>query len=285
MRELEERHYESQQEIENLGNRTRQDLEQMQLLQLRSEAYIDASLEKMYMEQRRYVAAVQETFVTSVQPLIAQMGQTTLTSTQTSALSNQMVSGAQINYRDLEPTLHSLVMQISATTMSQRCPSGCRCQCHSPMSVRTPTWLRSVFGQLLWDYNSSISMKSCDYPRCRKSFGKHHFTFYFPTWLVSRAVVASATMCNLSGAGAKISVSVPLVIPEEDHMIWSIVIAGNLEQLRNLLTQDNNLVHVRNQWGQSILHISIIQILLMPCIQGANQVIAKAVTRFQFADE
>ena len=258
MHELKKRQWESQQDLENLEQNTRQDLEQMNVIRSRREAYIDASLKNIRMEQQQGVAALQETLITSIQPLIAQTGGMTLTSTQLSTVRDHMSSGAQIDYRNCEANLHSSVMQVRAIIMSQRCPSGCRCQCHSRMTVRSPPWLRSVFGQLLWDYNSSISMKSCDYPCCRKSLGKHHFTYYFPTWLVSRAVVASATLCDLSGASARISVSIPLVIPEEDHMIWSLVIAGNLEQLRNLLTQENNLIHVRNQWGQSILHVSMI---------------------------
>ena len=63
-------------------------------------------------------------------------------------------------------------------------------------------------------------------------------------------------MDALFGAGAKVLVNIPLIVPEEDHLVWSLVMAGNLEQLRHLLLVDKNLVHVRNQWGQSILHVS-----------------------------
>lgn len=71
----------------------------------------------------------------------------------------------------------------------------------------------------------------------------------FPPWLVSRAFIASASLEDLFGAGAKMSINIPLIIPEEDHIVWSLVIAGNLEQLRHLLSHDKNLVHIRNQWS------------------------------------
>lgn len=50
-------------------------------------------------------------------------------------------------------------------------------------------------------------------------------------------------------------VSVPLIVPEEDHIIWSLVVAGNVEQLRLLLARDKNLIYIKNQWGQSMLHV------------------------------
>ena len=99
-------------------------------------------------------------------------------------------------------------------------------------------------------------MRSCNYPLCRKSWGKYHVTYYFPSWLVSRALIASANLDDLFGTGAKLFVNVPMVVPEEDHIVWSLVIAGNLEHLRHLLSCDKSLMHIRNQWGQSIMHVS-----------------------------
>ncbi len=130
------------------------------------------------------------------------------------------------------------------------------CQCRFRATIHTPVWLRNMFGQLFWTYNSSISIRTCNHPPCRKSLVRHHFTYYFPPWLFSRAICASANLDHLSSTGAKMMVNIPLIIPEENHIIWSLVIAGNLEQLRHLLSCDKNLVHVRNQWGQSIIHVS-----------------------------
>ena len=50
--------------------------------------------------------------------------------------------------------------------------------------------------------------------------------------------------------------NIPLIIPEENHIVWSLVIAGNLEQPRQLLSREKHLVHIRNEWGQSIMHVS-----------------------------
>ncbi|KXH39178.1 B-cell lymphoma 3-encoded protein [Colletotrichum nymphaeae SA-01] len=90
----------------------------------------------------------------------------------------------------------------------------------------------------------------------KKSLSKHNITCYFPPWLVSRAIMASVNLENVFDAGAKVSLNVPLVVPEEDHIVWPLVMAGNLGQLRELLSRDRNLMYVRNQWGQSIMHVA-----------------------------
>ena len=228
----------------------------MKIYQNQRDAYINTSLIQMHMEQRRNFDALQANFTASLQPVLAQIGQTTLASDQPSQTGHCLIDNAQSGFYGQEAARGNPIVRISATTTSQQCLNGCRCQCHTRTSVCTPPWLRSVFGQLLWSYNSSISMRSCNFPSCRKSLGKHHFTYYFPPWLVSRAFIASANLGDLFGTGAKMSVNIPLIIPEEDHIVWSLVIAGNLEQLRHLLSHDQNLIHIRNQWGQSMMHVS-----------------------------
>ena len=194
--------------------------------------------------------------MTSMQPLLDQMGEMASSMTQQSARRPALISNARAPRHGTNPHNSSSAVRISASIASQQCPRGCKCQCHTRASVHTPVWLRNMFGQLLWTYNSSISVKSCNHAPCRKSVGRHHFTYYFPSWLVSRAICASANLDRLSSTGAKMTINMPLIIPEESHIIWSLVIAGNLQQLQHLLLRDRNLVHVRNQWGQSIMHVS-----------------------------
>ena len=71
-------------------------------------------------------------------------------------------------------------------------------------------------------------------------------------------------------------VSIPLIIPEESHIVWSLVMAGNLEELQHLLLREKNLVHVRNQWGQSIMHVSY-TVLLTSWLGMDHQIRLKAV--------
>ncbi|KAH8896548.1 ankyrin [Thozetella sp. PMI_491] len=68
--------------------------------------------------------------------------------------------------------------------------------------------------------------------------------------------MVSANPEDLLSVGAKVFVSVPLIIPEERHIVWSLVISGNLQQLQELLAGNASLMHVRNQWGQSLMHVA-----------------------------
>ncbi|EXF77969.1 B-cell lymphoma 3-encoded protein [Colletotrichum fioriniae PJ7] len=192
--------------------------------------------------------AVQSNLLCSMQPLIAQA--------QSLSLRQQPTTEPEIQMANSDVSVNSPAVLISASMNSRRCPRGCRCRCHTRAAVRTPPWLRNVVGQLHWSFDSSISMRSCNYTPCRKSLSKHNITCYFPPWLVSRAIMASVNLENVFDAGAKVSLNVPLVIPEEDHIVWPLVMAGNLGQLRELLSKDRNLMHVRNQWGQSIMHVA-----------------------------
>lgn len=220
---------------------------------------MEASLLQMRVEQRQNMDAFHEDLTTYIQPLLAQIERMTVTVRQPHQRNQNRHERSQ-GISDALPTDRDSI-RITATMTPQQCTKGCRCRCHARNSLSTPPWLRSVFGQLMLNYNTSISIKACDVPSCRKSVNNQHFTYYFPRWLLSRAVVASANLDGLFGAGAKIMVNVPLIVPEEEHIVWSYVIAGNTEQLRQLLSRDKNLMYVRNQWGQSIMHVSQISVV------------------------
>lgn len=252
IRELEDR----QRVLQHDFQHAQQSLQQTHTYLKRREADTNASVMEMQTEQRQNFADLQASLTTSMQPLLSHMEQMTLASNQQSLVCQPSAGNAPFAVQGKGTNRISSAVRISATIDSQQCPWGCRCQCHARSSIHTPQWLRSVFGQLLWSYNSSISIRSCNHPPCRKSWGKQHFTYYFPSWLVSRAFVASADLDGLFNAGAKISINMPLIVPEESHIVWSLVIAGNLEQLRYLVSSNRNLMYVRNQWGQSILHVS-----------------------------
>ncbi|KAK1542098.1 B-cell lymphoma 3-encoded protein [Colletotrichum paranaense] len=187
--------------------------------------------------------AMQHNLLRSMQPLIEQAQNLSPGQISTSEPDLQVAnSGVSAN---------SPAVLISASVNSHRCPRGCRCRCHTRAAVRTPP----------------------------KSLSKHNITCYFPPWLVSRAIMASVNLENVFDAGAKVSVNVPLIVPEEDHIVWPLVMAGNLGQLRELLSKDRNLMYVRNQWGQSIMHCGIVLIYYLEC-QVAAKIHQPAVFNF-----
>jgi len=187
IRELENRQRELQHEFRQLGKHAEQSLEQTKAYLKQREADIDARLVPIHVEQRQNFAALQATFTSSMQPL-TQMEQMSLALNRQTQMQQHLVGNAQIPFYNPATSRNKSAVRISATIPSQQCSRSCSCQCHTRASILTPLWLRNMFGQLFWTYSSSISMRSCNYPPCRKRLGKHHFTYYFPPWLVSRAI-------------------------------------------------------------------------------------------------
>lgn len=96
VRGLEDRQWETQHEIRRFGKHVQQGWEQMQIHQKQRDAYIDTSLVQMHMEQRRNLAALRDSFTTSLQPLLAQIGQTTLAPDQNSQMRQYLVDNARM---------------------------------------------------------------------------------------------------------------------------------------------------------------------------------------------
>jgi hypothetical protein len=252
VRELRERQLDAHQ----IGTQALQTYQRHQTYLEKRITEIDTSLTDMRVEQRQNIAAFQENFVRSIQPLLSQTEQMMMT-IQQSAHRRQTSQESSPELREYpDPRKNSSSVQVSATITMNQCPRGCRCRCHTRSSLQTPSALRGLFGQLQWSYKSSLSIRSCNHSECRKSISNQHMTYYFPRWLVSRAFVASANLDNIFGAGAKVMVNIPLIVPEEEHIVWSLVIAGNVEELKHVLARDKNLMYVKNQWGQSIMHVS-----------------------------
>lgn len=219
-------------------------------------AFTDAQLVQIRIEQRQNLHALEASFTNSMRPLLTQFEEMTLALKHQTHMLHPFTSNAHTPAYHPGTSLGSSAIRISATVASQRCPVTCSCQCHVRTSIRSPPWLRRVFGQLLWEYNSSMSMKPCNYNPCRKSGGKHHFTYYFPPWLISRAIIASADFGDLFGAGATVMINISPVVPKEDEIVWSLVVAGDIGKLRHLILHDKNLMHVRHRWGQLIMEVS-----------------------------
>ena len=159
---LENRQRELQHEFRQLGEHAKQSLEQTQAYIKQREADIDARLVPMHVEQRQSFAALQATFTSSMQPLLTQMEQMSLALNQRTQVRQHSDGNAQTPFSNPEASRNNSAVRISTTIASLQCPRGCSCQCHTHASVRTPLWLRSVFGQLFWTYSSSISMRPCN---------------------------------------------------------------------------------------------------------------------------
>ncbi|KAK3651328.1 hypothetical protein LTR56_005785 [Elasticomyces elasticus] len=142
------------------------------------------------------------------------------------------------------------------TTMSQQCSLFCTCSCHKRTQGQTPGWLRSVVGQLMFNYTALLQVKPCDLPSCRQDSQKSRFTYYFPQWLASKALMVAGNVNDLSGVGASWSFRFPVVVPANDR-VWWIVRHGNLQALQKLFQDSVYNPYVINEYGTTLLHRAV----------------------------
>lgn len=145
------------------------------------------------------------------------------------------------------------VIQVTTSITTQRCARFCPCQCHKRSHVRSPEWLKAIVGQMFCSHNGLIRTTPCDYPPCRQSPRKTHFTYVFPLWLPRRVMVMS-TVSDLSGGGAKISVAMPVVIDTHER-IWEAVRSGNIALVQYWFANGYN-PYVVDSHGRNLLSVS-----------------------------
>lgn len=164
-------------------------------------------------------------------------------------------------YQDLFEGKHkqipgSILLEVSTSIDEQPCPPFCKCQCHSRGQMRTPRVLRNMFGQLLLNYSALIRATPCNYPPCRKRPAKSQFMYYFPSWMVSRALQISEADHQLSSPWANWTYRVPIVVPSYEPL-WAPVRTGNVGHLQKLFSSGEATLNMIDEDGWSLLHVSL----------------------------
>ncbi|KAI0475240.1 ankyrin repeat-containing domain protein [Xylariaceae sp. FL0804] len=143
------------------------------------------------------------------------------------------------------------------TLFTSLCDPSCTCQCHHTSASRTWNWLRRFVGRLFFSYNHVpyLDPRPCNRAACRARSGSSiRFTYFFPAWLVSRALHVTAALETITGPGADLHFRVPRVIPDE-HPVWGAM--SSISHLQLMLT--NKILYPTdiNSFGQSLLSFSI----------------------------
>ena len=133
-------------------------------------------------------------------------------------------------------------LQIEGTPVSQRCRSGCPCQCHIPCQGQSPQWLRGLIGAVL--YNSTgaplLNKRTCNFTLCRNGASKAgtmHIQYAFPAWVLPIAIEMTASWRCLRGIGGSWSLKLPRFI-DSTHFwrmyIWCLE-KGTVEDLLEMM--------------------------------------------------
>lgn len=179
--------------------------------------------------------------------------------------------GKQIQTRRLGPS-HlakqqmgtSGIVRVTASMTVQSCPHACKCSCHVQSHFQTPRFLRNVLGQLLLSYTSLVRFKPCDYPPCRKRPTKTQLTYYFPRFLLNRAIAASGFSDCLTAPNSSWAVKIPIVL-EDAYIVWRAARRGNIELLQRWLSLRDATPFIIDQNGGNLLHVRRSKGLLQSC--------------------
>ena len=140
------------------------------------------------------------------------------------------------------------IIRITTSVATQKCAKRCPCQCHTQTPMRSPTWLKTIIGQMLFSYHGLLRTTPRNFPPCRQTARKTEFTYYFPQWLAKRALIMSS-VSDMAGRGASISIAMPIIIPGNDR-IWSVIQYGNIARLQQFFC-DGYSPYMVDEMGQS----------------------------------
>ena len=150
---------------------------------------------------------------------------------------------------------NAAVIQVTTSIKTQQCEKRCPCQCHAPSQYRSPAWLKTIIGQLLFSYHGTLRTTACNYPLCQQTPRKAHFTYYFPKWLAQRALLMSS-VTELAGRGAFVSIAMPVIIPGSDR-IWDAIETDNVAYIQGLFSH-GYCPNMIDDEGDSLLGVSSI---------------------------
>lgn len=149
---------------------------------------------------------------------------------------------------------HSDITKMS----SSKCQPLCRCRCHARSHGKTPRWLKEVVGELMFDFTAVLYSGPCSILTCRQSPRKSTFTYRFPSWMVSRFLIASSTFGSLTGTGATWSLRMPLVI--RDDWRWNTIQEGNLSMIKRLIERQELSPYMVDIYGRGAILVSRLHI-------------------------
>ena len=168
---------------------------------------------------------------------------------------NEAIYNAQNSQATSQRLSIDSTLRITTTLRINRCPRFCCCQCHERSVGRTPGWLKAVLGQLMFSYTGTLMLKPCNHRPCKQQSRQSQFTYIFPTWLASKALVASSASSILSDAGACWRMKCAVVL-DSNETVWRAIEAGNIKKLQQAITAGRFSPHVVNEFGKTPIYVS-----------------------------
>jgi hypothetical protein len=161
-----------------------------------------------------------------------------------------------------DPEVSTQSIALIAALSSSSCTKHCHCQCHKSIQARSPKWAKDIFGRLVFESTTTITLKrrSCNYKMCGKSGqATAQFTYYAPTWMWLRAVHAAASRQAVFGIGISVAFTFPRVTLSSK--IWKYIEHGSVEKVRDMIASGSASIYDVDTDGESLLHVSFAVVL------------------------
>ncbi|PWY90020.1 hypothetical protein BO70DRAFT_132733 [Aspergillus heteromorphus CBS 117.55] len=134
---------------------------------------------------------------------------------------------------------------------------GCACTCHGTSTVASSPWIEGVVGRLFIGYNGQIaSLRPCmECPCVRNRNTKISFTYYFPSWLLSRSLEAVLNVTRLGGP--QFALRAYRSMPDET-LLFHLARQGNIPEIQTLFRDGlASPFDISAKTGRSALHFAV----------------------------
>lgn len=154
---------------------------------------------------------------------------------------------------------HSTTTVCVTTSLStEKCDRFCQCQCHARNQIKTPRWAKGILGAMSFQSNSTVLLnrRPCNLPAlCRRS-GKTsaQFTYYAPSWVLSRAFHFTVMRHEVTGISASVAIKIPRIITGPS-IIWRLISTGSVGKIQEAFSKGLTSIYDVGDDGESLLHV------------------------------
>lgn len=149
------------------------------------------------------------------------------------------------------------IVSITGSSGALKCEQFCPCQCHINSQIRTPLWVKQIFGTMTFHGNGSILLnrRTCNKSCHRSGLASIQFSYLAPAWTLLKAlnVIVKAQSIH----GLDFNIRMPRVIPY-NATVWSVIELGKLSNLQDMVSRNAISPYDVNPSGRSLLSVRVI---------------------------
>lgn len=149
--------------------------------------------------------------------------------------------------------------QLQAAAGNSTCYPDNPCKCHRQKSIESPKWLSEMLGAFFCTYTGAAELQTRRYNDAgchQQGSASYELTYYFPRWLMSKAVTFAACCRGLGGFSGSWSIGFPRAI-SASHDVWRCIEQGKHDDVMQMLRGGTVLANdLADDDGTSLLLVS-----------------------------